>query len=250
MHKLRVPRMRNERSVSLTDCGLTARPATKGTTMTDYTNILADITQADLTATGGSSGHTPYDLAYLEITAGDAVSLQIRTVYSHSDGIPMSVWHNIDRRYDLIGNADLDTLRTDLADGGDLAVLIDRVKDGHSTHWDGSNHVGRFTAADAAEASDDLRNLLADYPTSNCVWYGTNEWLWGSHSRAASVLDELGLTVDATEAQVAEAVASLEDDARHERVVLIGDSLADVIASLIRQARQDAANAAALASDD
>ena len=205
--------------------------------MTDYTNILDDVTLTDLVATGGSSGHTPYDVPYIQSDDDGAVRLGIRRVYSHPEGVPMRIWHGVDRQYDMSGNPDVEELRADLAEGGAIAVLIDRIKAGHSTVWDGNNYVGRLTE-DAVNADDELNTLLSDYAQSGWGAMSVGDWLAGLGSDRA-ILDGCGLTDMSGPDAIVTVAEDLIDDARNNKVVLTGDVVA-YLTKLRDRVRQDA----------
>ena len=158
--------------------------------MTDYTDILpADARELhrDLSDTSGGPGSTPYRRVRLEITEDGRVNLSGRTYYG-GDGTPVSEWHRRDLVYTVEPNADGETLRADLAEGGRIAVLIDRIKAGRSVEWDGSNMVGRLTE-DASDADVDLREPLDVYPTYSGQVCTAEFWLIGDESPARVLVD-------------------------------------------------------------
>ena len=206
-------------------------------TMTDYTSILDGVTQEELAATGGSSGHTPYDVPYIQIDDDGAVFFGVRTIYGHSEGIPERIYRGVDRRYNMSGNPDVEELRADLADGGAIAVLIDRIKTGHSTVWDGNNTVGQQTE-DAVNADDELNRLLSDYAESGWTAWDVRDWLAGLGSDRA-ILDGCGLTDMSGPDAIVTVAEDLIDDARNNKVVLTGDVVA-YLTKLRDRVRQDA----------
>ena len=205
--------------------------------MTDYTSILDGVTQDALAATGGGPGHTPYDVPYIQIDDDGAVRLGIRRVYGHPDATPMRIWHRVDRQYDMSGNPDVEELRADLAEGGAIAVLIDRIKAGHSTVWDGNNNVGRLTE-DAICAADDLDGLVADYRQSGWSAMSVEDWLAPLGSDRAQ-LDGCGLTDMSGPDAIDAAAEALDVEARNDKVVLTGDVVA-YLTKLRDRVRQDA----------
>src|SRR4051812_39921383 len=119
--------------------------------MVDYTHILPADAQRVLSSCGryGHQHDQPYDEAAIVI----------------GDGVPMNEWHGLVLAYPLPPDTDAEWLREALAEGGELAVLIDRLVAGHETRWNGSNYVGRLDA-DALEASEALSFALQDVPKS------------------------------------------------------------------------------------
>jgi hypothetical protein len=148
--------------------------------MTNYTNILPTAerdAQILLSDTDGGQGHTPYNRVLLEINENGRVDLFARTYYG-GDGVPVGEWHRRDLVFTVQPNADGEQLRADLAEGERVAVLIDRIKAGHSINWDGSNMVGTLSA-DAEDASQELEELLHDYPTYSGQVASAEIWLTG-----------------------------------------------------------------------
>lgn len=160
--------------------------------MTDYTTILPGDDrelQRMLCPHANPSGGTPYDRVHLDIEEGGAVSLTIRTCYG-GDGTPIEIWLGRRLRYILDAGTDAAWLREALADGGEIAALIDRIVAGHTIEWDGSNHRGRLTE-DAREASGRLDLLLSEAPLYSGDWSDAETWLIGDRSLSA-VARELG----------------------------------------------------------
>jgi hypothetical protein len=147
--------------------------------MTDYSNILPasdhDL-QVTLSSCGATPGHTPYDVAFIQIDDDGDVSLAERTYYG-GDGTPMDVWHGRVHWYELASRTDAEWLRESLTNGA-IADLIDRIIAGHTVEWDGNNNVGRLTE-DAGDASEELDVLLQAAPTSDLVVTDASPWLWG-----------------------------------------------------------------------
>ena len=107
--------------------------------MTDYSNILpSDPKEAQimLSDTGSNLAPTPYNQVLLLIHESGDVSLESRTYYG-GDGTPMSEWHRRRLTFSVASGADAEALSDELAEGGALARLIDRVIAGHSVEWDG-----------------------------------------------------------------------------------------------------------------
>ena len=95
--------------------------------------------------------------AFVELTEDGGV----RARYNPEIGsaVPMTVWHNRDRRWAI--NPELTVSQIDeLLD--DIAPLLERVHAGSDTHWDGSNHVGTLDD-DAQAASDEIEKICDSY---------------------------------------------------------------------------------------
>ena len=194
-------------------------------TRTDYSKIVPD--RLILTRTPMDTIFAPrlWEEAYIEIDKDGTVSLRTRTRYGRRDGTPEDVWHGRRLVFTLASSEggacalDVDQLREDLSPGGELAVLIDTVRRGHSIVFDGNNYVGRLTD-EAKDATYEL-NSLYDYTSDASVW-DAEEWLIVGDSDA-DVLDDLGLTINATEEEITEAARTLEGSAAVHGVILVGD---------------------------
>jgi hypothetical protein len=126
------------------------------------------------------------------------------------NGIPSSVWHGRDLRFPV----------SPFASGSDLAdflerfdrgrVLLERIHEGHSVEWDGSNYVGTLDD-DAQAARDELEAALQEVEEADVQrvedWLGAMPWadLW-------PVADNHR-----------QAVEALEHTARQDGIVLDGD---------------------------
>ncbi len=130
--------------------------------MASYSDIVPD--RLELTRNPKDSGYAPraWDKALLRIEDGSARI--VSREYYGGDGVPVREWNNEILTYALASSEhgetmlDVGRLRADLEDGGDLAVLIDRIIAGHTVEWNGDNDVGRLTE-DARDASDQLQMI-------------------------------------------------------------------------------------------
>jgi hypothetical protein len=121
-----------------------------------------------------------WDTAVLRIHRGGRVEV---TSERHAGSVPRT--HDEDAQIDLIfeimdaqndrQKIDTDALRTDLSDGGSLAVLIDRIVAGHTVQLIMSNSTGVFTN-DASQALDDLR-LELEYNAREACRYIDMDWM-------------------------------------------------------------------------
>jgi hypothetical protein len=146
--------------------------------MTDYSDILPEDDKAAqiLLSDTGSDGRSNTQ-AELTIREDGTVSLGTRTYYG-GDGTPMDEWHRRTLVYRINENADAKTLRDELRDGQRLSLLIDRVIEGHSVEWNGSNHVGRLDD-DAEDADRELETALTDYTPYSGNVASAKLWLTG-----------------------------------------------------------------------
>jgi len=207
--------------------------------MTDYSKALPD--ELVLLREPASTSLAPrsWEVALLVLDEDGDVHLRKRTSHG-ADGVPMDEWKGRTMTWQLASSKfgacvlDIDRLRRELADGGYLSFLLDRVRAGHTVKWDGNNYVGRLTE-DAVDASDDIEN--DDYAADVEVW-DAEEWLQGEESPAAT-LRAIDLPTDATDEQIAAAASMLADDAKRDGVVIAGD-MAEALRSIIDAARQDA----------
>lgn len=206
--------------------------------MTDYSTLLDRHSAEDLARTTMHSHKQPYDTAVLNIFENGRVSVSIDTTYTSNDGTPEAVWHGRTLEFSINGNPDPDDLASLLGEGGKASVLIDRIIAGHEVEWNGNNMVGQLTE-DAADAKDALRGLLEEVAQSDLSAWEPGDWLLSS-MRHAAVLESVGLTVDATDAQIEAAAERLVSDARMDRVIVDQNDVEKVLCECIERVREDA----------
>ena len=128
--------------------------------MTDYSDIVPDALLLTRTPADPACAPRAWAKALLRIEDGN-VRIIDRSYYG-GDAWPVTEHNRVVLTLELASSQhgevalDSDRLRDDLAEGGELAALIDRVIEGHSTRWDGNNTVGRLTE-DAVDAADDIQ---------------------------------------------------------------------------------------------
>lgn len=162
------------------------------------------------------------------------------------DMTPIDVYHRRDLVWQIASArngscaVDVEALRDDLAEGGVLSRLLDRVRAGHSIEWDGSNMVGRLTD-DAEEAREEISYLIAASRryASDTMVMSAEEWLCGQDDGGV-VLGRLEISVDATAEQISDCAAECVAQAEMDGIILTGD-MAEVIRSVIAEAREDIA---------
>ena len=193
--------------------------------MTDYSNLVTDDLRNLDGATNGSP--TPRDELALYIREDNDVSLSIRTIWTSNDGIPMSEWHGLTRRIVLAkgpGVVDLDSLKRDLAEGGNLAKLVSRIADGLSSEWDGSNNKGRLTE-DAQEAEGEIESLIyrgrLDYIDETWSTWEESEWIWD--------LAKSTITASTSDEEIKAFLTETRETAPSDKVILRGDATDDLI---------------------
>ena len=144
---------------------------------------------------------------YLEIDpARETISMEWNAEIGNA--VPSAVWHNIILRYTLpitptVSAAD------ELLQG--IAPLAERIIAGHTTEWDGSNHVGRLNA-DAQAASDELTEIIGDMDAEDDaqqVWDG--DYLY----EVVRLVD-----ADTPDEWIAAKVREIEDEADAQGVVI------------------------------
>lgn len=157
---------------------------------------------------------------HIDIDHDGTVSLLVKSYYG-GDGVPMDVWHRKTLRYTVATGpvvVHLPSLRSDLEDGGRLAKLIDRIIDGHSTRWDGSNTVGCLTD-DASNASQDLEHAFGrgfDYIDTSAEIWNEVEYIY---DEARSLI-----TADTTDEEIDAYLADVRESAQNNLVYLSGDA--------------------------
>lgn len=190
--------------------------------MTDYSNIISGSALV-LTRTPMDPSLSAYrfDGALLRMNRHGAVSL-VERGYAGGDMTPL------DERYHVslvahLGTAedrarviDLDRLRADLAEGGALSVLLDRMAAGHRV----SGERGHLTE-DAEEAFEELRALCeGGYVDVSLTPMGADDYL------ADGV--PVDLPAGASDAEISASARAIVEDAQRSGIVLVG-SVEDVL---------------------
>lgn len=168
--------------------------------------------------------------AHLEINTETGVAV-FETSGEIGNGVPMRVWHGIDRRVSCscyLTGAQL------VAASAYLLPLVQTVYDETDTDWDGSNMVGTITDA-GQEALDEIEQYL-DGIDGEVQVRDAGEW----HADAARE----HLTAAATDAEIAALAAEWESDALAEGIFLEGD-LVDYLTEVRDELAADAADAEA-----
>lgn len=154
--------------------------------------------------------------------------------YAPGTGTPADEWHGRTITASLLtedGIPDENELREYLADDG--MALLQRIYDGGSIDWDGSNHIGHIND-DADDAYAELRSAIDALPRCSLAIWACADW-FGACSDA-----ELGITSDTTDAEIAALAESYETGALDNNVIL-GDDVADYLTDR-RDAAIDAAS--------
>ncbi len=109
--------------------------------------------------------------AYIQIDADGFVSADYSGEISNA--IPVSVWHNVDRRIGLNPTVSGSSLR-DYMESVEFRALLDRYYDGADDEWDGSNRVGRATE-DAMAALEQIESDCGDLECINV--FDADDWI-------------------------------------------------------------------------
>jgi len=123
---------------------------------TDYTYAIRGLKQRDLCMLGPTtdSGPLPKRVAWLVLQDDGVVS--IRAEYQIGTEVtPEPVYHGRWLRWSIPSCTDVDDLSSGLGPEGELSRLLDAVKAGHTSGWDGNNFVGSLTW-EAQQASEFL----------------------------------------------------------------------------------------------
>jgi len=205
--------------------------------MANYSTIIPAEILLERDPTDTSCAPRIYDNLLLAIDEDGDVYLETRSYYG-GDATPADEWHGRTLTWTIDSSKhgsrliDRDALASDLAEGGRLAVLIDRVIAGHGTDWDGSNYIGTNTP-DAIEAIDAIDALLADsrYASDIEVW-DAGQWLY----ELARQKVQADWTDDQCRAWAAENQASTDPNIR-----VIGDA-SDTVIDIRDRKRDDLIN--------
>ena len=158
------------------------------------------------------SGQFQQQDCFVELDCGSGI---LRAAYNCEIGnaVPFSVWHGHDRRYCI------PCLTADAANSllEELAPLAQRVVDGYTSEWDGSNHVARFTE-DARLAEEEIEAAIEshhfrfdDGDLVGCMEAG--DWL----NLSAGII-----TADTTDEEITKCTEEYESMAAAENIVLRG----------------------------
>lgn len=176
------------------------------------------------------------DRAHLWIDEDGKVSVGARTYYG-GDGTPMDEWHNRTLTFTIASGGQVVSaaaLGEALAEGGEIAVLVERIIAGHSVEWNGNNNVGTLDD-DAQGASDDLERLFEDEDrwTTGETSGSASDCVRGSNT-AKGLLYACGLSTTSTKKEVQSAAAACMQDVRvHCRVSLDEDDVVSVLEEAI-----------------
>lgn len=116
------------------------------------------------------SGQTQRQGCYLEL---DCANRTLSASYNAEIGnaIPFSVYHGHDQRFGI------GLMRGETADAlmEEILPLAQRVVDGYESHWDGNNHVARFTD-DADDAIEEIERRCME-EEGDLEVYEASDWI-------------------------------------------------------------------------
>lgn len=188
--------------------------------MTDYTHIIADDLDNRI-LDGKTQGDNRYDALELTIRDNGDVALGVR--YVHDNSTSFDRHDNIELVYVLAEGwcrINGERLFNLLKEGGEIAVLIDRIKAGFESEWNGSKMVGRIKTDDAMHAHEDLVDLVdGRYGSPGDklgVWsevsvWSAYEWMFGA--------GDGDFTVSTTDEQIEAMANEFADHARCDDVI-------------------------------
>ncbi len=193
----------------------------QGRTITDYSNLVTDDMHHLETPTNGS--HYPRQELWLEIDEDGCVSLGVATECTGNDSLGIWVANLRTLRCRLLrgGFVNRDALRADLAAGGKLSVLIDRIIAGHNVEWDGSKLKGTFTP-DSWQALSELTGIDRS-PYANKDWRQLDEedYVWDDVMKF--------ITAETTDAEIDAYLKRVRNEAYANRIALVGGARLSMI---------------------
>ncbi len=141
-------------------------------------------------------GQTRPQGVYLEL---DPVARTLRADWNGEIGnaVPVSVWHHRILRYNLDSPCYTAATLRQILDA--VAPLAERVCDGYSEAWNGSNTVGSLTQ-DAYDAEGDILAELRSWEPDLNVWEA-GQWLGGGTSDEV-VRERAGITSATTDEEL------------------------------------------------
>lgn len=131
-------------------------------------------------------------------------------------GTPSDYWHGVRLRTPITSALDLESL-TQAINAGAIDAEIAAICDGHTVEWDGSNHVGRMSAA--ASAAWDRIGVWLDAQITLADRF-EHAGSWDAYDWFGPADDECGVTATTTDAELDEIEERVEEDARAEYVIL------------------------------
>ena len=185
----------------------------------------------------GNVAQRSVDVALLRIGEDHRVSIITRRL-SGNDDEPIDEWQGRTLVYRIAEGPcaiDVDALRADLREGGELAKLVDAVVASHTTQWVGSNYVGKVNLHADTKLDDWLRPLggrcryVSDRP-----WISARDWLLTMLNGGCvdQALADRGLDANSSPDEIAKAAAAIAAD---DSVIVIGD-IAEALTTLVNQA--------------
>lgn len=179
-------------------------------------------------------GQTSPQPCYVELDC-ESETLSAEVDGSIGPGTPFRVWHGRAIRWSI------PALTESAAEGLllDLIPLAQRIVDGYSCEWDGSNHVGKLTeaAAEAAEAIRDLCDRNWSEGEVLSVW-DARDW-YGQVGSGAYLAGELKITAETTDEGLAAIVEREEDQASPARIEGVERFLRDLREELRGEAEEE-----------
>jgi hypothetical protein len=165
---------------------------------------------------GRMNGGTPYEEAVLKLTHGGKLYLDAECRVG-GDWKTAEEWYGLTLTWSVMsgpGELDVAALRAELEPGGELHDLMAVLATGHDVDWEGTNLVGVLDA-DAQEALDSICDHFAEtrYATTEETM-DASEWI------SPSPID--GLDADTSDEQLVTLAEELEQDARSDRVFIVG----------------------------
>jgi len=164
----------------------------------------------DVTWAGG--GHIRVDLKNRTVDL-DA------TVLDADGSSTTAEYCGVERVYPLPEGTSVDILARDLADGGALSVLLQRVLDGGETYCGSGNDLRGSLDDDAHEAEEAMATLLESYKHGSgySVWEAC---VWLAPLGHRGTLEEAGLMAQSSDDEVESAAKRMVARALDDRVVV------------------------------
>lgn len=130
-----------------------------------------------------------------------------------NSGVPMDVWNGVVLRWPLPPSTNAKWL-SDAVNSGEFDDLLDRIAQGYSCDWDGSNWVGELTP-DAEAAFQEMEERLQAFQDQEIGVWEADEWLRDTSD------EDLGIRPDMTDEELEQVAKSWEDDAEFYGVKLL-----------------------------
>lgn len=202
---------------------MTTTTTTRDWTLPTYTDRLALVREI--------AGNSRPDEWRLQLVINPEERTAAAWAFLRDGGTSMSIHHGLQRTVRLPNNTDAVALTGYLASH---VEVLERIASGHSSEWDGSNHVGRLTD-DARQALEYLEADLDSYGGTESAVSGDVGWRDAQDDLCG---DDAGITSATTDDQLSAIASDLDYAAASDCGVILINTVDALVC--IRDRQRDA----------